>query len=165
MAEELKDWFDRGFYKELAGALADEHLPLDRRAFVRDACRSLEDLSLLERLARTASLCRKHLPDDYPKALGIVSAVAPRYDGTFKALFAPEFVARYGRQDRRRSLQALRHLTHFGSAEFAIRHFMVDDFDDTLAVMTRWARDDNHQVRRLASEGCRPRLLWLFQLK
>src|SRR3954470_14920838 len=30
--------------------------------------------------------------------------------------------------------------------------------------MEAWSRDDNEHVRRLASEGCRPRLPWSFKL-
>ena len=62
-------------------------------------------------------------------------------------------------------MEALRHFTRFGSAEFAIRHFLIDDLERTLAVMRQWAEDDDAHVRRLASEGCRPRLPWSFRLR
>ena len=56
-------------------------------------------------------------------------------------------------------------MTRHGSAEFAVRHFLKDDFEATMAVMRTWAGDENHHVRRLASEGCRPRLPWSFRLE
>ncbi|MBT5434215.1 MAG: DNA alkylation repair protein [Rhodospirillaceae bacterium] len=164
MAFELKLWFDRAFFEEIAGALADEHRGFDRKGFVKAALKDLDSLSLKERLSRTAMLCGQFLPDDYSSALAVVEAVAPRYEGQFRALFAPEFVSLFGRDDRSRSLDALRRLTRFGSAEFAIRHFILDDPQETLDVMTRWAGDDDHHVRRLASEGSRPRLPWSFKL-
>ena len=42
----------------------------------------------------------------------------------------------------------------------AVRPFLERDPEGTLAVMLQWTRDDNEHVRRLASEGCRPRLPW-----
>jgi 3-methyladenine DNA glycosylase AlkC len=62
-------------------------------------------------------------------------------------------------------MRALHNFTRYGSAEFAIRHFLARDFERTLAVMIGWAEDDNEHVRRLASEGSRPRLPWSFNLK
>jgi 3-methyladenine DNA glycosylase AlkC len=62
-------------------------------------------------------------------------------------------------------MDALKHLTRFGSSEFAVRHFLVRDLEKTLAVMRKWAKDENEHVRRLASEGCRPRLPWSFQIR
>jgi 3-methyladenine DNA glycosylase AlkC len=70
-----------------------------------------------------------------------------------------------GREHLDLSLEALKFLTRFGSSEFAIRHFLVADCERTIAVMRRWADDENEHVRRLASEGSRPRLPWSFQLK
>jgi len=164
MAYELKNWFDRAFFEGLAESLAERARDLDTGAFVTEACAGLEPLSIMERLQRTADLCDRHLSGSYAAKLKIVSAVVPRYEGHFRALFAPEFVARFGRHDRARSLKALHHLTRFGSAEFAIRPFILDDPGDTLALMAVWAGDGKDHVRRLASEGCRPRLPWSFRL-
>ncbi|MBC6440164.1 MAG: hypothetical protein GDA49_07095 [Rhodospirillales bacterium] len=160
MAYELKNWFDPAFFEDLASALADAHKGFDRASFVAAACEGLGRLSIMERLQRTADLCAAHLPDDYATALAVVSVVAPRYEGHFRASFGPEFVARYGRGDRKRSMKALKSLTRYGSAEFAVRHFFLDDPNDTLKHMRAWAKDRNHHVRRLASEGSRPRLPW-----
>jgi 3-methyladenine DNA glycosylase AlkC len=62
-------------------------------------------------------------------------------------------------------MDALKYFTTFGSAEFAIRYFLRKDLQRTLAVMHDWSLDDNEHVRRLASEGSRPRLPWSFRLE
>jgi 3-methyladenine DNA glycosylase AlkC len=62
------------------------------------------------------------------------------------------------------SLGALREFTVFGSAEFAVRSFLVADMERTLAVMHDWTGDRDENVRRLASEGSRPRLPWGLRL-
>lgn len=165
MAEELKAWFDKRFFDGFADALAGEAAAFERKAFVREARKGLDDLELMDRLRRAADLCGRHLPGSFGEQLAVIRAVMPRYAGEFRALIGPEFVARFGRDDPRQSLPALAELTCHGSAEFAIRHFLKDDFAKTMAQMKRWSRDRNHHVRRLASEGCRPRLPWSFRLE
>lgn len=165
MAEELRDWFDAAFYRGLARVVKAEHRPFQDRRFIAAAVEGLDGLSLMERLERTATLLGEFLPQDYAQALAVVMAVTPHYRGQFRALLGPAFVARYGRHDPMRSLEALRRLTACGSSEFAVRHFLKDDFEGTLRVMRGWAEDGDHHVRRLASEGCRPRLPWSFRLE
>lgn len=76
-----------------------------------------------------------------------------------------EYVAFYGEEHFDLSMEALRFFTQFGSSEFAIRPFLARELSRTLAIMTTWADDENEHVRRLASEGSRPRLPWSFQIK
>ena len=61
-------------------------------------------------------------------------------------------------------MEALKFFTPFGSSEFAVREFLKRDLHRTLRVMRGWADDSDDHVRRLASEGCRPRLPWSFRL-
>jgi 3-methyladenine DNA glycosylase AlkC len=61
-------------------------------------------------------------------------------------------------------MEALKFFTAFGSSEFAVREFLRRDLPRALGIMTAWARDENEHVRRLASEGSRPRLPWSFRL-
>ena len=75
-------------------------------------------------------------------------------------MMLPDYVGVYGREHFDESLAALRYLTRFSSGEFAIREFLRLDLPRALAMMERWSRDENEHVRRLASEGCRPRLLY-----
>ena len=90
--------------------------------------------------------------------------LAPRIDHGFAAIALCEYVAFFGRDHFDLSIEALHDLTRFGSAEFAIRHFLAADFDRTLAVMRGWTGDPDEHVRRLSSEGSRPRLPWSFRL-
>jgi 3-methyladenine DNA glycosylase AlkC len=86
--------------------------------------------------------------------------MAPRLTHGFQAVAITEYVARRGTADADASLAALADLTRFGTAEFAIRPFLAQDSAHTLGVMQRWTTSDDEHVRRLASEGCRPRLPW-----
>jgi 3-methyladenine DNA glycosylase AlkC len=72
----------------------------------------------------------------------------------------PDYVEVYGLDDWEASIPALEQFTQQVSAEFAIRPFIVRYPERTLAKMLEWAEHKDPRVRRLASEGCRPRLPW-----
>jgi 3-methyladenine DNA glycosylase AlkC len=93
--------------------------------------------------------------------LEILLAIAEECQG-FPYLIFPDFVARYGldKKHRQRSLKALELFTRQSSAEFAIRPFIKQDPEGVMKQMLAWAKHPNEHVRRLASEGCRPRLPW-----
>lgn len=132
----------------------------DRAAFLSAASNGLDALSIMERVRHIADALRPALPDDYPAALDIVRAMAPRLRHGFQAMAVTEFVARYGLDHFDRSMDALADLTRFGTAEFAIRPFLALDTPRALATMQEWTGSDDEHVRRLASEGARPRLPW-----
>ncbi len=114
----------------------------------------------MERVRHIADALHAALPADYPAALDILRALAPHLTHGFQAVAATEYVARFGLDDFDRSMDALADLTRFGTAEFAIRPFLALDPDRALAKMAAWTGSDDEHVRRLASEGSRPRLPW-----
>ena len=117
-----------------------------------------EERELKARL-RHLAVCLGEVFPDYPEALEILERVAVETGG-FMGMVLSEFVFCFGQDDPGRSLPALRSFTRYGSSEFAIRPFLERDPEPTLAAMLEWAADPNEHVRRLASEGCRPRLPW-----
>lgn len=128
-------------------------------------CRDgLDELALMARLRRVTEALRATLPDDYHAALDVLRALAPRLDNSFVTMVLPDYVALYGQEDFDVSMEALKFFTAFGSSEFAVRHLLRRDLPRGLATMARWAHDENEHVRRLASEGSRPRLPWSFKL-
>ncbi|AJA08198.1 DNA alkylation repair enzyme-like protein [Sphingopyxis fribergensis] len=141
-----------------AGVVASPRF--DRAAFLSAAADGLDALSIMERVRHIAGALHSSLPGSYPEALTIIRAMAPRLTHGFQAMAVTEYVARYGLDDFEASMDALADLTRFGSAEFAIRPFLAADTLRALATMTGWAGSDDEHVRRLASEGCRPRLPW-----
>lgn len=161
MAENLKDiYFTRAFGEALATAIAAVYPRFDAAAFV-DAV--FDDgwpaLELKARMRHLSRCLHAALPPAYPEALAILEQVAPGFEG-FDAMVFPDFVECYGLDDPDRSLPALALFTRQCSSEFAIRPFLLADPGGTLAWLNRWAADPDHHLRRLASEGCRPRLPW-----
>nr|WP_275116098.1 DNA alkylation repair protein [Aliiroseovarius subalbicans] len=76
-----------------------------------------------------------------------------------------EYVARHGQDHFDLSLQTLAAFTSGFSSEFDVRPFLDADLPRAMGHVTRWAQDENEHLRRLASEGTRPRLPWGMQLK
>jgi len=79
-------------------------------------------------------------------------------------LFFPDFVEVYGLDDWDSSIPALEQFTPFSSSEFAVRPFIVQALDRMMNQMLLWSSHPDHHIRRLASEGCRPRLPWAMAL-
>lgn len=156
----LKDILGAPALAVIAGAGAAASPDFDRAAFLEAASAGLGDLSIMQRVRHIADALVPALPNDYPSALEIILAMAPGLKHGFQAVAVTEFVARRGRDHFDLSMAALARLTRFGTAEFAIRPFLVDDPARTLAVMLDWTGSPDEHVRRLASEGSRPRLPW-----
>jgi 3-methyladenine DNA glycosylase AlkC len=164
-APALKEIFNRERLRHIAEETAAVYPAFDRKAFLASASENLDGLSLMQRLNRVSQCLHAGLPDDYPAALETLFQLAPRLNSGFVTLILPEYVALYGQHDFQRSMQALKFFTAFGSSEFAVRHFLRNDLEKGLALMLEWSLDENPHVRRLASEGCRPRLPWSFRLE
>jgi 3-methyladenine DNA glycosylase AlkC len=104
-----------------------------------------------------------HLPVSYVEQINILKPVAKEFNG-FLALIFPDFVEVYGLDNYDTSIDALEHFTQFSSSEFAVRPFIVKYEKQMVKQHLLWAKHKNHHVRRLASEGIRPRLPWAMAL-
>lgn len=164
MAEPLKEMFNAAYYTRLADAVTAVYPAFRRAAFLKSVQTGQEGRELNARMRHASVTLRDHLPGDLRVAVDVLKQVAPLMPKGYTALLFPDLVALYGLDDPAFSLSALKYFTRFGSSEFAVRPFIQRDVSGTLRVMRTWAEDENEHVRRLASEGCRPRLPWSFRL-
>ena len=165
MAEPLKLLYSPAFIKMLAADVAAVSPGFDGNGFVRAVLgRGWRYLELKQRVRRIATTLAETVPGSYRAQLAVLARIAGNYRGFTGTLF-PDFVEVYGLDDFDASMHALAQFTPYSSSEFAVRPFIVRDESRTLAVMRAWADDDNEHVRRLASEGCRPRLPWGIALQ
>lgn len=160
----LKEMFNAARFRRIAKDVAGVYPRFDEKRFLALTLPKLEEANLLQRMRRVTEGLRATLPADYGKALAVLRKLAPKTESGFVSLFLPDFVGLYGLDDFEASLDALKFFTPFGSSEFGIRPFLKKDLRRTLKVMETWTRDPDEHVRRLASEGCRPRLPWSFRL-
>ena len=172
MAEPLKNHYGPQIPKRIGGMIAAVYPAFDRRAFLRDALDGYEALELMSRGRHLARALHLHLPAAYPAAVKILLASlevpgkARGADlGTFIYMPHTFFVAEYGLDHLEISLQAQYELTQRFTAEFSIRPFLEHHPEATLARLRAWAADPSEHVRRLVSEGTRPRLPWAPRLR
>jgi len=160
----LKEMFNAARYRQIASLLAGARPGFDRKRFLAVALSGLDDLTLIQRVRRATEAAHATLPADFPEAIAVLQRIAPEIQHGFAGIFLPDFVGQHGHGHFEVSMAALKFFTPFSSAEFAIREFLRRDLPRTLAVMEQWSHDGNEHVRRLASEGSRPRLPWSFRL-
>lgn len=164
-APALKEIFNAERLKHIATEMTAVYPAFNARAFLKMANDGLAELSIMQRMARVSECLHAVLPLSYEASLDVLRALAPRLNSGFVSISLPHYVATYGGHAFEQSMDALKYFTTFGSAEFAIRYFLRSGFERALAVMHEWSLDENEHVRRLASEGCRPRLPWSFRLE
>lgn len=180
MAEPFKNLVNPALVHAAAQHLRRVWPAFDRARFCALALDGLEGLELKARALHVCAALEATLPADFVEAAGLLEAsFGPPAAGddlssmrTTGAGIAGwflwpvgEFVARRGLDHPERALAVLHALTQRFSAEFAIRPFLVRHQDLTLETLMRWTRDPSAHVRRLVSEGSRPRLPWGLQLK
>ncbi len=174
MAEPLRNHFGERVPRTIADQVGAAWPAFDREAFVRDALAGYDDLGLMDRGRHIARALRSHLPEAYSEALPILLASVgdrPRRTegdgGMASFLYLPhvQYVELFGLEDFEASMAALHLLTQRFTAEFSVRPFIERYEAETLAVLRKWSRDPNVHVRRLVSEGTRPRLPWAPRLR
>lgn len=165
MAESLKDkYLNTDFFLQLSHDLKAAYPALNKKLFYQQCITPLESLELKQRVTHTTQTVARHLPDEYRKAIDVLYDFSQLIDNKFGYIFMSEFVSTFGLDDYKTSVKALRDFTRHSSSEFAIRDFLKLDFDNTIKHMLEWTDDDNEHIRRLACEGCRPRLPWASKL-
>lgn len=165
MADALKLMYNQSFFDQFATKLGQAYPLFDTGQFISLIFdEHWEERELKRRIRHISHVLTATLPESYREALEVLSSVADACSG-FPYLFFPDFVELNGLDDWEASLPALALFTRYSSAEFAVRPFIMQDAARMMAQMERWAQDDNEHVRRLASEGCRPRLPWGMALE
>ncbi len=160
MPEPLKNMFNKELITSLSREIKLVYEDFNSEAFHNSVfCEDWEQKELKERMEHISVQLHEYLPKNYLEAVEILKGVPSRSLG-FAYMSFPGFVELYGLHDFEVSVSALEHFTRNASSEFAVRPFIRKYPDRMMGQMEKWAESDNHHVRRLASEGCRPRLPW-----
>jgi 3-methyladenine DNA glycosylase AlkC len=172
MAEPLKNHFGPDVPVAIAAMVAKVHPSFPVKPFIRDALLGYEPLSLTERGWHIARTLRQHLPHAFPKAVDVLVQSSAQPSGRSVGsgmggfLFMPHcfFVAEYGLGHFEEAMAAQHALTQKFTCEFSIRPYLIHHTSATLARLHEWTQDPSEHVRRLVSEGTRPRLPWAMRL-
>ncbi|MEY7999852.1 DNA alkylation repair protein [Clostridium sp. Mt-5] len=162
MPQALKDTYSRKFLNDFADKVKNTYKIFDKNNFLNSVMdNTWDELKLKQRVRKISQTLGTYLPETYGKALEILLSICESCTG-FPYLFFPDFVEVYGQkqEDWEISMRALEYFTVKSSSEFAVRPFFIIDEGRMIKQMIKWSKNGNEHVRRLSSEGCRPRLPW-----
>ena len=168
----LKLILDLEAITQLGDNLQTVHPVFDKKNFIKDAIKSIEDLSLTERSKHITEVMNKFLPKTYSETIEIIlkSLTPPLKEtegnGLATMFYMPHcgYIAKYGLQHFDISIKAQYELTKRFTCEFSIRPFIIYNEERTMQVLYKWMNDPDPHVRRLTSEGTRPRLPWAMKI-
>lgn len=171
MAEPLKNALTDDLLEQVALEVSQHASEFDRDQFLKEVLNSeWQELELKQRYRHISRAFRLSLPVDFSQSSAILAKTSQAFSG-FEYLFFPDFVEAFGTQnsnDYDAAIDAIQIMTTGSSAEFAIRPLLEQAPEKTLSILLNWTTSNNEHLRRLASEGCRPRLPWarpLIQFK
>lgn len=158
---------------KIASQLKANFAEFDSKRFIRKASSYNESCGLMKRANIIADALVECLPSDFNRSSEIIqSAFEPieKNQSNWKNfIYLPYaiYIERIGckKEHLHLAFDLLKEITKRFTSEFSIRTFLVHFPNTTLKVLKDWAHDKNPNVRRLASEGCRPRLPWAKEIK
>jgi len=171
--KQLKLYFDKELAQMLADKISVVNSKFPSKSFIAQATKGLDVLELKDRVEHMADALNEHLIGEYrEKIKAIIGILGPENDkeeGMFKKFYwvmpLAKFVEKYGIDHLSESLAAIEEITKRNTGEYAIRPFIERYPDKAMNQMMTWAKSTNRHVRRLASEGARPRLPWASKLQ
>ena len=171
MSNLLKDLYSIPFYDKFSDILGEVIANFDKQKFTADIFTdNWDSKELKQRMKHTSCVLHQFLPDDFtqtPKVFEeIISKIKekPFTKSSFEFMFFPDYIENYGIDDFETSVKTIEFVTQFTSCEFAVRPFIIKYGEIMLQQMYQWSLHENHNVRRLSSEGSRPRLPWAMAL-
>ncbi len=163
MAQPLKNIYNRPFFDKFLAYLP-EVTPSVFLEKIHDG--DWEQRELKQRMRHIAVTLGELLPNDFGEAMRILRQCVDkmrsqqRSEMNFGFMFLPDFIEVFGLPHFEESIEAMTDLTQFTSCEFAVRPFLIRYGDQMMQQMYVWSNHSHPMVRRLASEGARPRLPW-----
>ena len=171
--KQLKLWFDKELAKMLAQKIEMIHSDFPSKKFIKNIDKGVSTLELKDRVEFIADELHQHLNQSYDKNISIfLKILGPENEeetGMFKKYYwimpLAKYVEKYGLDDFKLSMKIIEEITKRNTGEYTIRSFIEKYPSKTLRVLLKWSKDKNKHVRRLASEGPRPRLPWATKLQ
>ena len=156
----------------LANKISAVYQKFDAKRFISDVKKDVIGKRYTERVEIIADHLKNNLPLKYIDALAILLQIfGPENEeeiGMFTNFYwlmpVGKFIEKYGLDNFTESIKAIEELTKRNTGEYAIRPYARKYPAKTLSVCKKWAKSKNFHLRRLASEGLRPKLPWASKL-
>jgi 3-methyladenine DNA glycosylase AlkC len=172
MSSLLKDLYSPAFYDRLSTSFVHTIEGFDKNKFKRALfINAFDSMELKERMKHTARCMHQFMPGKFgPASIKILFKILDRWQkhefptGGLEHMFLPDYIESYGLEDYNNAVKALEKVTQYVSCEFAVRPFLLRYYEPMLMQMVQWSTHKSDAVRRLASEGSRPRLPWAMSV-
>jgi 3-methyladenine DNA glycosylase AlkC len=175
----LRNVYNEKMITDLADRIINVYSRFEKSGFIEFILSDFQDLNFGERALKITSGLEMYLPQDYLEAIDILTkSLGPEVSSEpgltiwegFYIMPVTDFAARNGLMHFNESMQFLYEATKRFSSESAIRPFILKYPEKSISLLKSWVTDKNVHVRRLVSEGTRPRLplgirLPIFQKK
>ncbi|MCD7973096.1 MAG: DNA alkylation repair protein [Candidatus Azobacteroides sp.] len=163
----FKDLYTKEFYRFIGGLLADIYPAFSVEFFIKKIFHpSFSNMEYKERMRHTTLTIHSFLPESFKEAAELLIKLTEELqkrelgENNSPYMFIPDYIEVYGLDHYQISIHALEKITQFISCEFAVRPFIIKYDGTMIEQMIRWSKHPHPMVRRLASEGTRPRLPW-----
>ncbi|WOD43526.1 DNA alkylation repair protein [Hwangdonia lutea] len=167
MAELLKNIYNQKFFDSFIDSMQRIKSDFDKNSFLDCIYdNEWESRELKQRMRHISIVLKNHLSDNFNEnvstILNLISQLKKNEirEESIEFMFLPDFIELYGLENYNTSIKAFEQITQFTSCEFAVRPFIIKYEIEMIKQMNLWSRHKHPMVRRLASEGCRPRLPW-----
>jgi 3-methyladenine DNA glycosylase AlkC len=167
----LKDLYSPRFYNSLSDALKEVLPSFRKQLFLKQIfTEEFGAKELKARMRHTSEVLHHFMPPDFKEAVGIILKLIGFWKksgmgyGGLEHMFIPDYIEVYGIDHFEISMKAFETVTQFVSCEFAVRPFFIKYGNRMVNQMKLWSGHKNENVRRLSSEGSRPRLPWAMAI-
>lgn len=167
----LKDIYSPVFYNRLANVLTQVLPSFDQQQFFALIFNpAFHYMELKERMRHTTCVVHEFMPQSYPDAVHYLYLMINKFrqleygEDALAFIFLPDYLEVYGLEDYETSVQAFEFVTQFITCEYGVRPFIIRYFKQMMETMQSWSLHESPKVRRLATEGSRPRLPWAMAI-
>lgn len=167
----IKDIYSVTFYEKFGQAVAEVLPTFDKQKFIDTIYEGdFAQKEWKDRMKHTTVILHQFMPQDFQEAVAVIDKIIKNLkknnftDGNLAFIFFADYIEIYGLDDFKTSAKAFVSITQFISCEFAVRPFILKYKEKMIEEMTKWSLHENHHVRRLSSEGSRPRLPWAMAI-
>ncbi|MBF4491441.1 DNA alkylation repair protein [Flavobacterium sp. MR2016-29] len=166
----IKDIYSVSFYEKLGQAVAEVHPSFNKQKFIEAVYEGdFAQKEWKERMKHTTIVFHQFMPENFTEAVSLIDKTIQKLknkftEGNLAFIFFADYIEIYGIDDFKTSAKAFVSITQFISCEFAVRPFILKYKEKMIDEMIKWSLHENHHVRRLASEGSRPRLPWAMAI-
>jgi 3-methyladenine DNA glycosylase AlkC len=163
----LKNVYSEQFFENISKGLIEVIPGFNKKKFLKGIHEEgFDGMELKQRMAHIAKVLQRFMPSDYKESSKLLLRLTDQLQNAniptqhIEFMFLPEYISMYGQDHFDLSVKAMERVTQFISCEFAVRFFILRYKEKMMQQMLKWSKHKSRHVRRLATEGSRPRLPW-----